>query len=462
MTISKIKPQKHRPLPPNPKKQPLPFSLLPTFDLLYSWLLVLRGSVLLWLKLHLDLIAVTLSVLVQVPLAIFLGHYFDQTAFMDTGYLVSAGINPYQPHIITIFSPRFMAVDPIIGDPPLWPLLLGAIYRLSYNIIPNIFLYNFAIKVPVIASNIGLAYISKNILKQQGASDKKIKFVWLFLLFNPFLLLTTTAWGQFETLIALLCVASLYLLSKGMVKKSALLLSLSVVLKPISIPLLGLPLFSYPRKNWAKMLQYILISAAIIVALWILPFYLIGWTPPSSNNQVSSYFTRAGGMTPFTLVELFQNTVTLPTNLAFLGYIWIPALLLGYYLVYRNPPKTFNELTEKAIGIMLIFFLTYSWLSEPYVNVAIALALLALPLAKMDFRNFHFLWVIPLVFMILTTNFAQLFYFVSPSIIPSLAQLDQQIRIWRLIARFIVVVIWQIFAWRLVIKLMSRKSNVNA
>ena len=276
------------------------------------------------------------------------------------------------------------------------------------------------------------------------------------------MLLTTTAWGQFETLIALLCVASLYLLSKGMVKKSALLLSLSVVLKPISIPLLGLPLFSYPRKNWAKMLQYILISAAIIVALWILPFYLIGWTPPSSNNQVSSYFTRAGGMTPFTLVELFQNTVTLPTNLAFLGYIWIPALLLGYYLVYRNPPKTFNELTQKAIGIMLIFFLTYSWLSEPYVNVAIALALLALPLAKMDFRNFHFLWVIPLVFMILTTNFAQLFYFVSPSIIPSLAQLDQQIRIWRLIARFIVVVIWQIFAWRLVIKLMTRKSNFNA
>jgi hypothetical protein len=437
----------------------LPFSLLPTFVLIYSCLFVLRGSVLLWLKLHRDLVAVTLSFLVQVPLAIFLGHYYDQTSFIDTGYLVSAGMNPYQPHIITIFSPRFIGVNPIIGDPPLWPLLLATIYRLSYNIIPNIFLYNFATKVPVIASNIALAYISKNLLMQQGASDKKINFVWLFLLFNPFLLLTTAAWGQFETLIALLCVASLYLLSKGMVKKSALLLSLSVVLKPISFPLLGLPLLFSSRKNWLKMLQYILISVAVIVTLWILPFYLFGWTLPLSSNQVTSYFVRAGGMTPFSLVEIFTNTVSLPTMLGFLGYIWIPALLLGYFLVYRDPPKTFNELTQKAIGIMLIFFLTYSWLSEPYVNVAIVLALLSLPFAKMDFRNFHFLWVIPLIFMIVNTNFAQLFYFVSPSIIPILGQLDQHIRIWRLIAMFIVVVIWQIFAWRLVIKLLSRKSN---
>lgn len=419
----------------------------------------MRNSILLTLKLHADIVAVILSFLVQVPFAVFLGHYYDQRAFMDAGYLVNAGLNPYQPHIITIFSPRLIGVEPIIGDPPLWPLLLGAIYRLSYNIIPNIFLYNFAIKIPIVASNIGLAYISKDILKEQGASDKKIKFVWLFLLFNPFLLLTTTAWGQFETLIALLSVASLYLLSKGIVKKSAVLLSLSVALKPISLPLLGLPLLYSPGKNLSKMLQYILISVGVIVTLWILPFYLFGWMTPSSSDQVTSYFTRAGGMTPFTLVEILQDKVTIPTGLAFLGYIWIPALLMGYYLVYRDPPKTFNELTQKAIGIMLIFFLTYSWLSEPYVDVAIALALLALPFAKMNFRNFHFLWVIPFIFMILTTNFAQLFYFVSPSIIPSLSQLDQHIRTWRLIAMFIVVVIWQILAWRLVIKLLSHKSK---
>ncbi|MGA2680658.1 MAG: hypothetical protein ABSF44_02540 [Candidatus Bathyarchaeia archaeon] len=406
-----------------------------------------------------DVLAALLSVAVQVPLAIFLGHAYDQTSFMDTGYLVSAGLNPYQPHLITVFSPHLVGVNPIIGDPPLWPLLLGAIYKLSYNILPNIFLYNFAIKLPVIAANIGLAYITKSILRQQGASERKIKFAWLFLLFNPFVLLTTTAWGQFDTLIALLCVSSLYLLSKGRIKGSAILLSLSVVLKPISLPLLGLPFLFTPRPHWSKTLQYILISVAVIVALWILPFFPLGWSMPTSSSQLASYFTRAGGMTPFDVVEIFKNTVTIPTGLELFGYIWVPALMLGYYLVYRDPPKTFNELTQKAIGIMLIFFLTYSWLSEPYINVVIVLALLALPFTKINFRNFHFLWVITLVFMVLTTNFVQLFYLVSPqSLVASAIQIEHNIRNWRLIARFLIVVLWQVFAWMLVIKILLLKK----
>ncbi len=399
------------------------------------------------------------SIAVQVPLAIFLGHAYDETSFMDAGYLVSAGLNPYQTHLITIFAPHMIGFNPIIGDPPLWPLLLGAIYKLSYNIIPNIFLYNFAIKLPVIAANVGLAFLVRKMLRQQGASEQKIQFAWLFLLFNPFVLLTTAAWGQFDTLIALLCVASLYLLSKGMIKGSALLLSLSVVLKPVAFPLLGLPLLFTPKEHWSKMMQYILISAAVIVILWILPFFPLGWSMPSSSGQLASYFTRAGGMTPFNIVEILKDTVTIPSGLELLGYIWIPALLLGYYLVYRDPPKTFNELTQKAIGLMLIFFLTYSWLSEPYVNVVIALALLALPLTQINFRNFHFLWVITLVFMILTTNFVQLFYLVSPqSLISTAIQIEHNVRDWRLIARFVTVIVWQVFAWMLAIKILLVKK----
>ena len=206
------------------------------------------------LKLHRDIVAVVLSVLVQVPLAVFLGHYYDQRSFIDTGYLVSAGLNPYVPQVITVFSnPALIGVNPIIGYPPLWPLLLGGIYRVTYNLTPNIFLYNFAIKIPVIASNIALAYATKNIMQNLHIPSKRVQFAWLFLLFNPFTLLTTTAWGEFDTLIALLCVASLYLLSKGKIIKSSILLSLSIVLKPISLPLIGLPLlFSTPnnrRKN---------------------------------------------------------------------------------------------------------------------------------------------------------------------------------------------------------------------
>lgn len=412
-------------------------------------------------KLHVnpDVLTALVSVAVQVPLAMFLGQAYDQTSFLDAGFLVNQGLNPYLPHVVTVFSPLMVGINPIIGDPPLWPLLLGAIYRITYNVVPNIFLYNFATKIPVIASNVGLAYFTRNILRQQGASEGKIRFAWLFLLFNPFVLLTSAAWGQFDALIALLCVVSLYLLSRGMIKGSTILLSLSVALKPVAFPLLALPLLFSPTKNWRKMVQYIVVSAVAIVSLWILPFYLFGWTLPASNGQITSFFTRAGGMTPFDIVEILSDTVTIPNGFAVLGYIWIPALLLCYYLVYRDPPETFIDLTQKGLGIMLVFFLTYSWLSEPYIIAVLALALFALPLPKLNFRNFHFLWIIALIFMVLTTNFTQLFYLISPqSLVSSALQIYDNIRSWVLIARFFVVVAWQVFAWMLALKLLLSKK----
>jgi hypothetical protein len=158
-------------------------------------------------------------------------------------------------------------------------------------------------------------------------------------------------------------------------------------------------------------------------------------------------------------VEIFTNTTTLPAGWSFLGYLWIPALLIGYYFVYRSPPKTFNELTKAALALLLIFFLTRTWVSEPNLNLIISFALLALTIKEWNFRNFAFLWVLPLVFLFLNTSFAQLFFLVSPSIIQTLVQVDNQIRFWRLLARFIIVVIWQVFAWRIVIKLLRRKKE---
>ncbi len=357
-----------------------------------------------------EILILFLSVAVQVPLAVFLGHYYDQRSFIDTGYLVSSGLNPYQPHQITIFSnPDLVGINPIIGYPPLWPLLLGLIYRLTYNIIPNIFLYNFAIKIPVIASNIGLAYLVKKIMQRLGEPEKKIRAAWLFLLFNPFILLTTTAWGEFDTLIALLCIASLYFLSKCMVGKSSLLLSLSLVLKPIAFPLVGLPFLCYPTQKLKKIAIYLLIAILVLLALWFVPFYILGWMVPSSNFQLTAYFRMAGGMTLFNIVEIFTNTTTLPGSWSFLGYLWIPALLIGYYFVYRNPPKTFSELTKAAVALLLIFFLTRTWISEPNVDIIISFALIALSVKEWTFRNFAFLWVFPLIFLFLNTSVPQLF-----------------------------------------------------
>ena len=72
----------------------------------------------------------------SVASAVFLGHYYDQRIFLETGYLVSSGLNPYQQHEISVFSnPYLTGLNPLIGYPPPWPLLLGFIYRQTYSII---------------------------------------------------------------------------------------------------------------------------------------------------------------------------------------------------------------------------------------------------------------------------------------------------------------------------------------
>ena len=418
----------------------------------------MRKSILFSLKLHRDIVAVVLSVLIQIPLAVFLGHYYDQRSFIDTGYLVSSGLNPYIPHVITIFSnPALMGVNPIIGYPPLWPLLLGAIYRLTYNLTPNIFLYNFAIKIPVIASNIALAYVTKTIMQSLNMPPKRVQFAWLFLLFNPFTLLTTTAWGEFDTLIAVLCVVSLYLLSKGRAVKSSILLSLSIVLKPISLPLIGLPLLFSTPNNRRKNLLYILISSAIVVLLWFLLFNLLSWMVPSSPSQATSYFKMAGGITLFNVVEIFQKTATIPAGLEFLGYLWIPALIIGYLIVIRNPPKTMPKLIESAVFLLFIFFLTRTWLSEPNINILLPLFLILFGSGKINLRTLNLAWIIPFAFLFLNYAVPQLFFLVYPPIMPAMATFDTQFGTARFIARFAITVLWYTLALKILTSILRKE-----
>src|SRR5512143_677329 len=122
------------------------------------------------------------SVLIQMLLGAFLGHYFDQRIFMAAGYVVGSGGDPYKPiELIRIFqNPLLNGLVPTIGYPPPWPLLLGLIYRLSYGVVPDVFIYNFVMKIPIIMANVALAYLVRNILLNLKTDEKKAKAAWLF------------------------------------------------------------------------------------------------------------------------------------------------------------------------------------------------------------------------------------------------------------------------------------------
>lgn len=413
------------------------------------------------LKRHSDVLMVILSVLVQLPLAIFLGHYFDERVFMATGYMVSQGLNPYQPHVITgVFdNPHFTGVLPVIGYPPIWPLLLGLIYRLTFNITPNLFLYNFAIKIPVIASNIGLAFLVKKLMQKSNLPDKTVRFAWIFLLFNPFILLTTVAWGQFDTLLALLCVASIVLLYEGKMEACALTLALSIAIKPVALPLIGLPILFCTINACRRNLRHALVFLSTLFASSFMLFYVLSWALPFAPTELTAHLRMAGGLTIFNLTEIFTGQLTLPVGLELLGWIWLPAVLLGYYAVYRNPPNSLSGLFASAAGLLLIFFLTRTWLSEQNITLLLPFLLILLGYGRISKRTIHLAWIIPLVFMFLNLSVPQLFFLVSPEIMSQLTQLDEYIRFWRLLAKFAVAVAWQVFAWSMVVGLLKNRKT---
>jgi len=336
--------------------------------------------------------------------------------------------------------------------------MLGAIYRLSFGLVPNLWLYNFAIKLPVILANVGLAFLVRGLIVRFGGDRRRAEFAWLFLLFNPFVLLTTVTWGDFDTIVALICVGSLCLLVKGKTLESALMLAVGVAFKPIALPLIGLPLL-FPSASRKRRLQYIAVFASAFGVCYFGAFLLMGWTLPWAPNQWSSQFQMAGGLTPFNVVEVFQSSQTLPSGLEFLGFLWLPALIAGYYFIYRSRPDSPNALFQTAVAVVLIFFLTRSWLSEPNLNLLLPLMLLAAsPTEKLGFRNFHFAWIVPLIFMFLNYSFPQLFFLISPSTVQSLGALDLQIGNARLVARFLVVIPWQVLGWVIVGKTLRSKQ----
>lgn len=404
-----------------------------------------------------DWIAVAVSVIVQVPLAIFLGHYYDQTIFLQTGYLVNEGLNPYQPNLISIFgNVHLNGVNNVIGYPPIWPCILGLIYHLTYNLSANVFLYNFATKIPIIASNIVLAYVTKQFMTKQNMPKRTVDAAWFILLFNPFTLLTTAAWGQIDTFIALLCVSAIYLLSLDSTEKSALLLAFSVVLKPISFALLGLPFF-LPTKTRRNRVLVVLIVAGVVV-LGVLPAYFLGWRLPLSPDNASSFFSMAGGLSLFSAVEPLTGSAVLPAGLASLGYLWIPALILGYYLLYRHPPKDTYELFRSAVFLLLVFFLTRTWVSEPNLNLLLPFLLIIYGYGKIGGRLLHLAWILPLLFVFFNYAFPQLFFLVYPPVISELGIVDLQFGAVRFAARFAVSALWFIVAVKLLFEAMKRNT----
>jgi uncharacterized membrane protein len=390
------------------------------------------------------------SVVTQVMLGLFLGHAYDMTIFAATGFLVGTGQNPYVARDLSgVFHSSAFTGLTSIGYPPPWPLLLGGIYRVSYALLPNPLLYRLAIKLPVIASNAALALAVERLCASGGASGRDAHRAFLLMLFNPLLLYSTAAWGQFDSVVALVCLLALVLLLGKRLFLSAVVLALGISLKPVALPLLPVSVLFAARGSTRGAVGYAALCAACLALFSGAPFPLLGWSPQVILRGWDAHVSVAGGLTWLTFLELATGTYALSPALRFLGFLWLPALLAGAVLI-RPTGGNRGDLLVVSLRLTLLFFLTRSWLSEPNVVMILPLAAVAWATGCLDRRLFHLLWICPLVFTLFNASVPQVLAPSWPAAMEVMARVDEKARAARLVLRCASVVPWLVIGWMVV------------
>jgi hypothetical protein len=387
------------------------------------------------------------SIVLQIALALFFGHAYDMRIFMATGYLVGTGQNPYiaQDLSAVFHNSTFQGIT-TLGYPPPWSLVLGLIYLCTFKIIPSFLIYNLAIKLPIIAANICLAYLVVHILKKLGAQEKISHRAWIFLLFNPFLLLMSSAWGQFDPIVALLSLLSLLQISEGKVTSPAILLALAISLKPTALPLILVTLVCLAGKSLPRIFLYFAVFTTSMLLFCVAPFILFGWDPSPILQHWDTQFTVGGGLSFMTFLEYVKWSYQFPGQWWFLGWLWVPALGLAAYAL---KPGTWDlkDLLKKSVALVLVFFLCRAWLSETNLNLILPMVLILTSINGLDRRALAAIWVVPLIFSFFNTSIAQLFFPSMPGLMDIFLKWSVEFSIARYAVRTLIVALWLMAGW---------------
>jgi Gpi18-like mannosyltransferase len=391
------------------------------------------------------------SLILQLLVGVVFGHMYDTRISMATGYLVATGQDPYiAQNLTTVFNNQAFQGMTSIGYPPPWPLILGVIYLISYNLTHNLLIYNLAIKLPIIAANLGLAYLVREVLKRQSASQNIADKAWLFLLFNPFLLYFNTAWGQFDSLVTVLTLFALVLISEHHIEASAAVLGLAVALKPTPVPVILAILAYLWGTEWKWLARYITTLVVSLFVFCVLPFFVFHWSASPILKGWNAQFSVSGGMSLTTLYELVKDTYILPGYGWLLGFLWLPAVLIGA-LFLRRGEHGLVELIKNSLRLTLIFFLTRTWLSEQNLTLILPLALILVSLGELPRLCLSVVWVLPLIFTIFNTSPAQLLFPILPGLMVKLLTWADTYRTLRLVIRMLLVIPWQWAGWWMVV-----------
>jgi Gpi18-like mannosyltransferase len=383
---------------------------------------------------------ILLSAGIQLALGAFTAHPYDGRVFLAAGYLVAHGNSPYVATSVSdVFgSSLFPDLVPGIGYPPPWSFILALCYLVSYNLFPNLILYNLAIKVPIVIGNILLALLIGKMILAETSDVAKSESATCFMLFNPYIMYTTAIWGQFDTVAALLMLLAVFELAQGKWRLSALALGGAIALKLIPVVLLPLLILcERKRESWFRAFEYSA-CVALVVGVAFSPF-LFGWSAKPIIENWDIHFARIGAFSPMNF--LTSLGIVAPTNeLSFLGWLWVPSLLIVYCILFAKRAKSSDPVLS-ALIVMLVFLLSRSWVSEPNLNFALPLVLLATIKQAWPTRWVTATWTLPLLFSFLQSSPHVMFFLIAPQLTFSAALYETMLH-FASVGRIFITLVW--------------------
>jgi hypothetical protein len=348
------------------------------------------------------------------------GHWFDTRIFFGTGAGVAHGLSPYFHYDLIDYyhSPSLIGVVSGIGYPPPWALYLAAIYSFVYLPTQNPFAMNFAIKLPIIAGNLLLARFVRTSLLDKGCDLASASRAELLVLFNPFLLYTSTFWNMFDTLVAFLMLLSLHFLDKDKPWEAGVALGVSIALKHLALPLIPLGWLWFARRPLSatdRVQRMAVFTSALLgigIVLVVLPFYFFGWSVSGFSAAVFYQTVATGGLTLYNLIPLDLTTLSV---LSFLGYLPF-FVVLAMYVAFRNRPlEDFRNLTQFALIILIAFMTTRTFLAEQNLAVIFPLILFPELLVGRGFREANRFWILFFVYTLCNAVPAVFMFLIFPN-----------------------------------------------
>jgi hypothetical protein len=391
-----------------------------------------------------------------------LGHAYDTRVSMSAGYLVGTGDGPYAGRDLSdvFHHPGFEALT-TIGYPPPWPLVAGLIYRVTYALVPSLLAYNLALKLPVIAATIALAYLVAATMKNLGLSAPTCRRAWIALLFNPLLLYTGAAWGQIDVIVTFCALAALVLVYAGRTSWSAVLLALAVCVKPTVLPVVVVVAVYVWSRSHREAGRYAAVFVAGTLVVAVAPMLVPGWTSGLGDGRWGSQVAARGGMTYTTVARLVREprSADLSGLWWWLSMAWVVVLAVAAIVLRRGRPD-FVWLVRAGTAAVLAVFLTRARVSEPNAVLLVPLVLLLVTLDGLDRRLFTAVWALPLAFTVFNASPAYLLWVAFPSTMERALEWAGRFGEIRLAACAALVVCWQIVGWWIVVRCLRRRAGV--